>query len=195
MIHLNFPFEIILGSASPRRQELLKTLGFTFKVFSINANEDFPETLRSEEIPLYLAEKKSLAYPQPLHEKELLITSDTIVWHNSHVLNKPIDLIEAKKMLQSLSNSHHTVYSGVCLRTIQTTFCFVDATKVFFRKLTEEEIEFYIHHYTVLDKAGSYGAQDWIGCIGVERIEGSYFNVMGLPVHRLYTELLSLVNS
>lgn len=194
MLHLNFPFEIVLGSASPRRQELLKSLGFTFKVFPINANEDFPETLYGEEIPLFLAEKKSLAYPYTLNEKELLITSDTIVWHNNHVLNKPTDFMEAKDMLKGLSNSRHTVYTGVCLRTTKKTFCFVDATEVFFRKLTDEEIEFYIHNYSVLDKAGSYGAQDWIGCVGVERIEGSYFNVMGLPVHRLYTELLSLVN-
>jgi septum formation protein len=195
MQHLHYPFSIILGSASPRRRDLLASIGFTFQVAPINANEDFPSDLRGEEIPFYLAEKKSLAYPVPLKENELLITSDTVVWLKNQVLNKPENHAEAKKMLLQLSGNLHTVYTGVCLRTYSKKVTFVDATNVFFRDLKEEEIEYYIHHFPVFDKAGSYGAQDWIGCVAIERIEGSYFNVMGLPVHRLYNELVRIAAS
>lgn len=192
MLHLHYPYSIILGSASPRRRDLLSSIGFNFSVDPINADENFPAHLRGEEIPFYLAEKKSLAYREPLKKNELLITSDTVVWLNNQVLNKPENHTEAKNMLARLSGNCHTVYTGVCLRTVEKKKTFVDATKVFFRELKEEEIEYYIHHYPVFDKAGSYGAQDWIGCVAIERIEGSYFNVMGLPVHRLYDELIRL---
>ena len=185
----NFPFQVILGSASPRRQDLLKLLDLPFKVIPINADEQFPSGLKADEIPLYLSEKKSFAFPVELKENELLITSDTIVWHKNKVLNKPQNYAEAVDMLSTLSGDMHEVFTGVCLRTAGMHKSFVDATRVFFRSLTMEEIEYYIQHYNVYDKAGAYGAQDWIGSVGIERIEGSYFNVMGLPVHRLYSAL------
>ena len=184
-----FNFKIILGSASPRRQELLKALNFDFSVDVINTEESFPENLTGEEIPLYLSEKKSLAYQHPLSENEILITSDTIVWHKGAALNKPVDYEDAKKMLTSLSGEMHKVFTGVCLRSLHWKKSFVDATNVFFKELSDLEIEFYLKNYNAYDKAGAYGAQDWIGLVAVERIEGSYFNVMGLPVHRLYAEL------
>ena len=184
-----FKFKIILGSASPRRQELLKSLNFDFNVYPINADETFPKNLIAEEIPLYLSEKKSLAYQQPLSENEVLITSDTIVWHNGIALNKPSSYEEAKLMLSSLSGEMHEVFTGVCLRSLNWKKSFVEVTKVYFKNLSDSEIDFYLKNYNAYDKAGAYGAQDWIGLIAVERIEGSYFNVMGLPVHRLYSEL------
>lgn len=190
-MHTDFPYTIILGSASPRRQELLSGLNFPFSVEPIHANEDFPAELKAENIPLYLAEKKSKAFPRALQPKELLITSDTIVWHNGHVLNKPADYNEAVQMLQTLSGSMHEVFTAVCLRSPGKEKLFSDRTKVFFRELKKKEIEFYVKNYNVYDKAGAYGAQDWIGFVAVERIEGSYFNVMGLPVHKLYSELIS----
>jgi septum formation protein len=185
----NFTYKIILGSASPRRQELLKTLNLSFEVCPINANEEFPEKLKREEIPLFLAEKKSNAFQQSLKDNELLITSDTIVWHDGHVLNKPLSYFEALSMLSELSGNFHEVFTGVCLRTNKFKEIFSDSTKVYFRKLEEEEIEYYVKKYNVYDKAGGYGAQDWIGNVAIERIEGSYFNVMGLPVHKLYSAL------
>ena len=185
----NFPYSIILGSASPRRQELLNSLGVPFSVEPIHANEEFPMSLKGEEIPLYLSEKKSHCFPRVLDKDELLITSDTIVWHNGRVMNKPLDFKEAVSMLSKLSGDCHEVFTGVCIRTKDHTLSFVEATRVYFRKLDPEEIEFYVKNYPVYDKAGSYGAQDWIGHIGIERIEGSYFNVMGLPIHMLYQKL------
>lgn len=189
-MHLNFPYSIILGSASPRRQELLKGLGFQFTVHAINADENFPSGLTAEKIPLYLADKKSKFFHRPLEKNELLITSDTIVWHNDTVLNKPADFLEAVNMLQRLSGSVHEVYTAVCIRGAEKEKVFYDCTKVHFRKLSAQEIEYYVKNYNVYDKAGAYGAQDWIGFVAVDRIEGSYFNVMGLPVNKLYTELL-----
>ncbi len=190
-MHLNFPYKIILGSASPRRQELLRGLGFQFSVQAINADESFPKALQAEKIPLFLAEKKSKSFPVPLHDDEMLITSDTIVWHKGHVLNKPGDFAEACIMLRTLSGSVHEVFTGVCIRTTKTEKLFFDRTSVFFKNLTDQEIEYYVTNFNVYDKAGAYGAQDWIGFVAVERIEGSYFNVMGLPVHKLYDELIN----
>jgi septum formation protein len=193
-MHLNFPYHIILGSASPRRQELLKGLGFQFEVHAINADESFSDELKAEQIPLYLAEKKSKAFNRTLGKNELLITSDTIVWHNGKVLNKPADFLDAVHMLTTLSGSMHEVFTAVCLRTNEKEKLFFDCTSVHFRKLSGEEIEYYVKNYNVYDKAGAYGAQDWIGYVAVEKIEGSYFNVMGLPVNKLYTELLNFLS-
>jgi septum formation protein len=184
------PYTIILGSASPRRQELLGGLGFEFTVEPINADESFPEILKAEEIPLFLADKKSKAFPGQLKEKELLITSDTIVWHRDKVLNKPADFEEAVHMLETLSGEMHQVFTAVCLRSAKKERIIFDETKVHFRKLKREEIEFYVKNFNPYDKAGAYGAQDWIGFVAVEKIEGSYFNVMGLPTLKLYEELL-----
>lgn len=183
---------LILGSGSPRRQQLLKDAGYTFKTEPINADESFPAHLQGADIALYLCEKKAAAYPAKLTGKDLLITADTIVWINGMVLNKPSGEFEAKHMLQLLSGKMHSVFTGVCLKTNSKKISFVDETKVWFKELTEEEILFYIRHYKPFDKAGSYGAQDWLGLTSVTKIEGSYFNVMGLPVHRVYEELSKL---
>lgn len=184
-----FKYKIILGSGSPRRQQLLKDAGFDFKVQSLNADESFPSNLKAAEIALYLCEKKAHAYPGKLAENELLITADTIVWINDIVLNKPEGEFEAKQMLQLLSGKMHQVFTGVCITSHNKKISFTDETNVWFKHLSDAEIDFYVKHYKPFDKAGSYGAQDWLGLIGVEKIEGSYFNVMGLPVHRVYTEL------
>ncbi|MDZ4666209.1 MAG: Maf family nucleotide pyrophosphatase [Bacteroidota bacterium] len=186
----DFPYKLILGSASPRRQELLKSLGFEFETKPINANEDFSSDLKAHEIPLYLAEKKANAYPHQLKENELLITSDTIVWCDAKVLNKPADFAEGKKMLESLSGKMHEVFTAVCLKSANKQIAFYDTSKVYFKKLKTEEIDYYLTNYSPYDKAGGYGVQDWIGYIGIDKIEGSFYNVMGLPVKGLYEELI-----
>ncbi len=185
-----FPYKLILGSASPRRQELLKSLGFEFTTKPINANEDFSPELKAQQIPIYLAEKKANAYPDQLKENELLITSDTIVWCEGKVLNKPADFEEGKKMLELLSGKMHEVFTAVCLKSKNKQITFYDASKVYFKKLKTEEIEYYLNNYSPYDKAGGYGVQDWIGYIGIDKIEGSFYNVMGLPVKGLYEELM-----
>jgi len=186
----NFPYQLILGSNSPRRQELLKSLGFKFLLKPINADEDYPVDLVGSEIPVFLAEKKADAFPEELKETDILITADTIVWVEGKVLNKPAKYEEAVKMLETLSGKMHEVFTGVCLKsgTKQTTF--FDTTKVYFKKLKKEEIEYYVHNFNVYDKAGGYGVQDWIGYIGIDKIDGSFYNVMGLPVKELYEELI-----
>jgi septum formation protein len=186
----NFPYRLILGSSSPRRQELLKSLGFEYMLRPMNADESFPPDLVGSEIPVYLAEKKADEYPDELKENEILITADTIVWLEGKVLNKPAKYDEAIRMLESLSGKMHEVFTGVCLKsgTKQTTF--FDSTKVYFKKLKKEEIEYYVANFNVYDKAGGYGVQDWIGYIGIDKIEGSFYNVMGLPVKELYEELI-----
>lgn len=187
-----FKYKIILGSGSPRRQQLLQDAGLNFRVEPINADESFPGNLQGEQIAKYLCEKKATAYPGALKDDELLITADTIVWINDIVLNKPADEFEAKQMLQLLSGKMHRVFTGVCLKTAKTQTSFTDETKVYFKHFSEAELDYYIKTCKPFDKAGSYGAQDWLGLVGVEKIEGSYFNVMGLPVHRVYEELLKL---
>ncbi len=186
----NFPYKIILGSSSPRRQELLKNLGFEFLNKPINADESFPADLKAQEIPLYLCEKKADEYPDELTEEQILITADTIVWLDGKVLNKPAKYDEAVKMLESLSGKMHEVYTAVCLKSGNKQTTFFDVTKVYFKKLKKEEIEYYVTNFNVYDKAGGYGAQDWIGFIGIDKIEGSFYNVMGLPVKELYEELI-----
>lgn len=181
-------FNIILGSQSPRRKELLAGLDieFTTKVIP-GLEETYPDTLQGEEIPIYLAEQKADAYT--LEDNDLLITADTIVWLNGHVYGKPADETEAREMLHSLSGKTHDVITGVCVRTNKKNVSFASTTKVRFAELTDAEIEHYVNKYRPMDKAGAYGIQEWIGYIGVEHIEGSYFNVMGLPIQRLYTVL------
>lgn len=185
-----FPYQLILGSNSPRRQELLKSLGFDFLIKPINADESYPDNLQAEEIPLYLAEKKADAYPEELKENEILITSDTIVWCDGKAFNKPSNFVEGKKMLESLSGKMHQVFTGVSLKSENKQTTFYDVTKVYFKKLKNEEIEYYLTNYSPYDKAGGYGVQDWIGYIGIDKIEGSFYNVMGLPVKELYEELI-----
>ena len=188
---LNFNYNIILGSASPRRQQLLKDAGFTFKTVSIDADESFSAQLQAEQIPVYLAKKKAGVYPHPLEDNEVLITADTIVWVDNIVLNKPANAFEATQMLQFLSGKMHQVFTGVCITSHKKQVSFFDETKVYFKPLSEKEIAYYIKNYTPFDKAGSYGAQDWLGLVAIEKIEGSYFNVMGLPTHKVYTHLCS----
>jgi len=186
----DYPYQLILGSGSPRRQELLKSLGFIFSLKPINADESFSENLKAQQIPLYLAEKKANAFPDKLKENELLITADTIVWCEGKVLNKPADFEEGKKMLGSLSGKMHEVFTAVCLKSANKQLSFYDTSKVYFKNLTNEEIEYYLTNFNPYDKAGGYGVQDWIGYIGIEKIEGSFYNVMGLPVKKLYEELI-----
>lgn len=186
----HFPYKIILGSGSPRRQELLKSLGFDYLLKPINADESFPALLKAQEIPLFLSEKKANAYPDPLLTNELLITADTIVWCDGKVLNKPRNFNEGKEMLMELSGKMHEVFTGVCLKSHTKQITFYDCSKVYFKNLTIDEIEYYLSNYHPYDKAGGYGVQDWIGYIGIEKIEGSFYNVMGFPVKVLFEELL-----
>ncbi len=183
-------YEFILASKSPRRQFLLKDLGLNFEVHTKDVDESFPDNLKAQEIPLYLCEKKANAFDKELNENTIVITADTIVWIENQVLNKPENYDDAVRMLQLLSGKMHEVYTGVCLKSKTKTKTFYALTKVYFKKLSQSEIEYYIKNYNPYDKAGAYGAQEWIGYIAVERIEGSYFNVMGLPVRELYEELL-----
>lgn len=186
--------QVLLASKSPRRQYLLKELGIDFKVIDLgDVDEIYPEHLSVEEIPLYLSELKAKAYSENLNENDLLITSDTIVIHQDKVLGKPVNFNNAKEMLISLSNSSHDVITGVTLRSQAKIHSFSSKTKVFFKPLKEEEIIYYINNYMPFDKAGAYGIQEWIGYIGVEKIEGSYFNVMGLPIQKLYCELINFI--
>jgi septum formation protein len=186
-----YPFKLILGSASPRRQELLKGLGFEFMNKPINVNEDsWPIDLEKQEICIYLAEKKADAYPEDLKEDELLITADTIVWCDGKVFNKPANFAEGKKMLEALSGKMHQVFTAVCLKSANKQTTFFDESKVYFKKLKSNEIEYYLTNVSPYDKAGGYGVQDWIGFVGIDKIEGSFYNVMGLPVKDLFEELI-----
>jgi len=183
---------VILASGSPRRQELLATMGIIFSVILKEVDESFPDHLRREEVALYLAEKKSTAYKKEASEGNLVITADTIVCLDQQIIGKPGGFEEGFEMLQLLSGKRHEVITGVSLHTGNQTISFFDTTNVYFKSLTKQEITFYLNTCTPYDKAGSYGIQDWIGFIGVEKIEGSYQNVMGLPVQKLYAELIKL---
>lgn len=180
-------YKIILASQSPRRQELLKGLHLDFTVKLIDVEESYPRDIIGVDIPMFLAEKKANAYK--IDEETMLITADTIVWHEGIVLGKPTDRTEAKQMLKQLSGKTHQVITGVCITTTRKRRTFHVISEVRFSSLNEAEIDFYLDHYKPYDKAGSYGVQEWIGYVGVEHINGSYFNVMGLPIQRLYNEL------
>lgn len=187
-------FNLILASNSPRRKELLTGLGVDYEVRVLpDVDESYPDTLTGAEIPRYISRKKADAYQPLLKENELMITADTIVWLNGQVLGKPSDETEARAMLRALSGRSHQVYTGVTLTTLAWQRSFVAETSVTFASLTDEEIDYYVTQFHPLDKAGAYGVQEWIGFIGVESISGSYFNVMGLPVQRLYKELMNVL--
>lgn len=187
-------YTLVLASGSPRRRELMENTGFRFRTApGPGVEESYPEALIGKEIAGYLAKKKSGAFKQPLEEWEILVTADTIVWQDSQVLHKPAHREEAAQILRQLSNAAHFVYTGVCLRSGDREKTFVSGTEVVFGPVSDEEIDYYITHYHPFDKAGAYGIQEWIGFIGVEEIRGSYFNVMGLPVHQLYRELESFI--
>jgi len=181
--------QIILASASPRRRQLLEALDIDFVTKTKNTDESFGNNTTIREIPCQLAQRKARAFLSEIAENQLVIAADTIVSIDDEVLNKPQNEQEATTMLQKLSGQCHEVITGVCLLSLHKEKIFYDVTKVFFKSLTEEEIAYYVKKYKPYDKAGSYGAQEWLGMIAIERIEGSYFNVMGLPVHKLYEEL------
>lgn len=176
-----------MGSASPRRKELLSGLRVDFEVKNIDTDESFPDNLKEEQIPLFIAQKKSQAFD--IEIDELLITADTIVLFKDKVIGKPSDVADAKKILQTLSGQVHKVISGVCLRTVEQKRIFSVTSRVKFAKLTDAEIDFYIKNYRPFDKAGAYGIQEWIGFVAVEWIHGSFYNIMGLPVQQLYSQL------
>ena len=198
---------IILGSQSPRRRELMAGLDIPFTCVTIDADESYPHELQAGDIPLYISRAKARAYASELRENDLLITSDTIVWLNGEMLGKPQDEADAKAMLARLSGQTHEVYTAVCFTWLDTShpssslqggeqevdLCsFVDCTKVTFKTLSEQEIDYYVRKYQPLDKAGAYGVQEWIGYVGVTKMEGSYFNVMGFPISRVYDTLREL---
>ena len=186
-------FNIVLASNSPRRKELMSGLGVDYVVKTLpDVDESYPDTLQGEEIPAYISREKAEAYQSMIEPDELLITDDTIVWMNGEVLGKPKDREDAIRMLRKLSGASHQVITGVCLTTKGWQNSFTVTTDVTFAVLSEEEIVYYVDKYSPMDKAGAYGVQEWIGFIGVESISGSYYNVMGLPVQKLYRELIKL---
>lgn len=183
-------YRIILASNSPRRKELLAGLGVDYEVRTLpDVDESYPETLQGADIPLFISKIKADAYKTLLKPDELMITADTIVWMDGMVLGKPRNRFGAIEMLRQLSGHTHQVFTGVTITTATRQHSFSVGTEVRFANLTDEEIVYYVDTYQPMDKAGAYGVQEWIGYIGVENISGSYFNVMGLPVQRLYTEL------
>ena len=190
-------YHIILGSQSPRRRELMAGLDIPFRAISIDADESYPHDLKEGDIPLYISQERAKFYAPQLHANELLITADTIVWLEGKMLGKPNDETDACKMLRQLSGKTHQVYTGVTFTRIingaPVMESLVDKTDVTFRELSEEEISYYVENYKPLDKAGAYGVQEYIGYIGVSRMVGSYFNVMGFPVEQVYTKLQCLM--
>ena len=186
-------YKVILASNSPRRKELLSGLGIRYEVKTLpDIDESFPEGLSDVETAAYIARAKAEAYRGTMQADELIITADTIVWLDGEVMGKPCDEEDARRMLRALSGKTHQVITGVCLTTFDSQKAFATVTDVTFATLSEEEIAYYVERYRPMDKAGSYGIQEWIGFVGVESISGSYFNVMGLPIQRLYTELKNL---
>ena len=185
-------YKLILASASPRRQQLMKDAGFTFEVRLKNVEEKYPQELHLENVPEYLSKVKASAFREELKADEVLITADTVVCIHDRILGKPADRKEAISMLQKLSGNRHLVVTGVSVTTRTEQLSFSSRTDVFFKHLSNEEIAFYVDTYKPFDKAGAYGIQEWIGYIGIERIEGSFYNVMGLPIQKLYETLRKL---
>ena len=188
-------YKLILASNSPRRKQLLAGLDLDFEIRVIpGICETYPETLPVPEIPVFIAKEKASVYEGKIASDELVITADTVVVLNDEVLGKPADASDAFRMLRLLSGKTHQVITGVCLTTVEKQHSFSVTTDVTFKELSDEDIHYYINKYKPFDKAGAYGIQEWIGYIGVTSLEGSYFNVMGLPVQRIYTELQRFVN-
>jgi len=187
-------FNIILASGSPRRQQFFKDLGLEFEIKLKEIKEEFPPALRHFEITDYLAQLKSMPFLEELTDKDILITSDTIVWHEDTCLGKPRNNDEAFEMITSLSGKTHEVITSVCIRTKTFQKTLSAVTKVTFKDLTKEEIWHYINNFSPHDKAGAYGIQEWFGLIAVTKLEGSYFNVMGLPTHLVYETLNTIAN-
>lgn len=185
---------ILLASKSPRRKQMMEEMGIPFTIVAIDHEESFPAGLSGEEVALHIAQAKAGAYRDRLADNEILITADTIVWCNGMVLGKPADREEAVNMIAELSGNTHDVITGVCICTRDREQLFAESTRVTFNILSSSDISFYVDNYKPYDKAGAYGIQEWIGMTGCQRIEGSYFNVMGLPTHRLYSELRLFIN-
>ena len=186
-------YRIILASKSPRRRELLKDLGLNFELASNDLPEDYPPHLKGSDIAFYLAEEKAAAFKEKVRDGEIVITADTIVWCNGRVLDKPAGREDARRILKEISGNTHEVITGVSLLSSRKQNTFYSSTSVTFKHLTEEEIDYYIDNYNPYDKAGAYGIQEWIGLAACSLIHGSYFNVMGLPVDRLYDELQKFI--
>lgn len=187
---MNLSRPLILASSSPRRQFILREAGFSFSVEKPDVEENFPHDMPVEQVAKYLAVKKAEFF-RPAMKNEIVITADTVVIINNYILNKPQDRTEAISMLNVLSGKTHLVMTGVCILSSEKEKSFDDTTEVTFKTLTQAEIEFYVDNYQPFDKAGAYGAQDWIGMVAIEKITGSYFNVMGLPIHKVYQHLSS----
>jgi len=185
-------YKLILASGSPRRQQFFKDLELDFEIRLKEIEEIFPPELKAEEITNYLAELKASAFEGELQSAEILITSDTIVWHNNKALGKPKDADDAFEILKSLSNATHEVITSVCFKTDTKSTVMHEVTKVTFNELSDESIRYYIENYKPFDKAGAYGIQEWIGFIGVSKIEGSYANVMGMPTDKVFEYLSTL---
>ncbi|WP_295936189.1 Maf family nucleotide pyrophosphatase [uncultured Alistipes sp.] len=184
------PYRLLLASQSPRRRELMTASGLPYVLsLKYDCEESYPSTLSAEEVPLYLSQLKSEAYPEPLLPNDILLTADTVVISDGRVLGKPADRDDARQMLRSLSGRRHTVVSGVTFRTTERIHTFAAESSVWFRPLTDEEINYYLDNYQPYDKAGSYGIQEWIGYAAIVKINGSFYNVMGLPIQKVYTEL------
>ena len=188
-------YNIILASGSPRRQEFFKNLGLDFEIQLKPVKEVYPSELTHFEISDYLAQLKALPFKDDLKDNDILITSDTIVWHHNKALGKPLDETDAFNILKSLSNTTHEVITSVCFTTKTSQNTLYNTTKVTFKALTDKEILYYIKTAKPFDKAGAYGIQEWIGQIGVTKLEGSYFNVMGLPTHIVYDTLNTIANN
>jgi septum formation protein len=187
-------FRIILASSSPRRQQLLKEIGLNFDIVVKDFHETFPEDLKGDEIALFVAKQKADLFRNEMADNEIVITADTIVWCNSMVLGKPSNEEDAKRILKEISGNTHEVITAVCILSSFAEKLFSVSTKVTFGVISDEDIEYYIRNFNPFDKAGAYGIQEWIGIMGCSSIEGSYFNVVGLPVHQLYKELRELVS-
>ena len=187
-----YPWRLVLASASPRRRHLLEGLDLPLTITRVDVDETPPEGLPHEEVAEHLAIRKALAWEGELTQDQVLVTADTTVLLDGLLLNKPVDAGDARRMLGLLSGRTHRVVTGVCLRTASVLRHFSDVARVTFRVLSEAEIDYYVHRYEPLDKAGAYGVQDWIGYTAVVRIEGSFYTVMGLPMHRVYEALRAL---
>ncbi len=187
-------YDIILASSSPRRKVLLEELGISFRVEVKPVDEKYPSHYPVEKVAQYLSEIKAAAFnTDNLRRNTIIITADTVVIHNNHILEKPSNSDIAREMLKLLSDDVHKVITGVTLRSLDYRHSFSAETEVYFKKLKDDELDYYISNYKPFDKAGGYGIQEWIGHVAIEKIEGSYFNVMGLPTHRLYVELLKFI--
>ena len=187
-------YKVILASGSPRRQQFFKDLDLDFEIRLKEIEEIYPDHLKAEEITDYLALLKANAFEGELNENEILVTSDTIVWHHNKALGKPKDYDDAFQILKTLSNETHEVITSVCFKTSKNRTVFNEITKVTFSTLSDESIHYYLKNYQPFDKAGAYGIQEWIGFIGVSKIEGSYANVMGMPTDKVFNYLLNLNN-